>query len=201
MHRVGLGSASHSPPFPQAKHPMRNLPSRHRRSITAVAMALLALSPGACSDSTEPLDSEATFTGRWAGERWEGEAHAVLVDGGDAGDTLFILGTRPPNAGSMPLESVRIRVLFQGPGTYQLGSGGTDRAELVEITGGDVVAASYATSALNPGTLVITRYDGPGAEIEGEVTFAATSSSEYRSYGPMASFQDGRFRATVSTYP
>ena len=167
---------------------------------TSIALAVLALSLVACGDSNGP-SPEATFTGRWAGELWEGEAYAVLVDGGDAGDTLFIGGSRPPNAGSMPLESIRIRILFHGPGTYELASGSTGSAQLDELTGGDVVHATYATSALTSGALVITTYGGPGGAVEGRVSFTATSSSPYRSYGPLASFRDGQFRATVNTYP
>ena len=174
----------------------------HRNRLPAVlSIALLGFSLVACSDSSGPPSADATFTGRWAGERWEGEAYAVLIDGGDAGDTLYVSGTRPPNAGSMPLESVRIRVLFEGPGTYELGSGGVGRAELAEFTGGDVVHATYATSELGAGALVITSYGGPGGVIEGHVDFTAHSASPYRSYGAVASFVNGRFRATVNTYP
>ena len=173
---------------------------RPYRLHKVLSIALLGFSLLACSDSSGPSSSDATFTGRWAGERWEGDAYAVLVDGGEAGDTLYISGTRPQNAGSMPVESIRIRVLFDGPGTYQLGWG-TDRAELAEFTGGDVVHATYVTTAPNAGTLVITAFDGPGGEVEGRVSFTATSFSQYRSYGQVASFENGEFRATVNTYP
>lgn len=165
------------------------------------SLALLILSIGACSDSTQPLSAEATFTGRWAGRPWLGEAYAVLVDGGEAGDTLYLGGSRPVNAGSMPLESVRIRVLFAGRGTYELGSSGIGRAQLDELTGGDVVHATYSTTTLNAGRLVITSYDGPSGQIAGRVSFVAVSASPYRSYGAIASFEDGQFRATVNTYP
>jgi hypothetical protein len=164
-------------------------------------IALLALSLAACSDSTEPLPAEGTFTGRWSGEPWVGEAYAVLIDGGDAGDTLYLGGSRPVNAESMPLESIRIRVLFRGVGTYQLGSSGTNTAQFDELTGGDVVHATYSATGLNPGTLVITSYEGPGGQIEGGVSFVSVSASPYRSYGAISSFEDGRFRATVNTYP
>ena len=174
--------------------------TRPPRLHSLLSIALLGLALVACSDSSGPPSADATFTGRWAGERWEGGAYAVLVNGGDAGDTLYIGGSRPPNAGSMPLETVRIRVLFDGPGTYTLGSD-TDRAQLDELTGGDVVHATYVTSGLNAGTLVITAFGGPGGEVQGRVDFAAVSSSPYRSYGPVASFVSGQFRATVNTYP
>ena len=175
---------------------LRLLP--RKSSLSAI---LVALSLGACSDSTEPFPAEATFTGHWAGRPWAGQAFTVLVEGGDAGDTLYVGGTRPINARSMPIESIRIRVLFRGAGTYQLGSGGTGRAELEEYTGGDVVHAVYATSMPNAGTLVITSSGGPGGPIEGRVSFVGVSDSPYGSYGTTAFFANGQFRATLDTYP
>lgn len=165
------------------------------------AIALLAMSVGACSDSNDPLPAEATFTGRWAGRPWVGEASATLVDGGEAGDTLYIFGSRPVNAGQMPLEYIRISVLFRGTHEYALASGTTDRAELVELTGGDVVHASYTLAEGSSGTLRITSWGGPGGEVEGRVSFMARSDSPYRSYGAVEFFTDGQFRATINTYP
>lgn len=173
---------------------------RPARAILAV-LALLAMSPGACSDSNGPLPAEATFTGRWAGRPWVGSANATLVEGGEAGDTLYILGTTPVNAGHMPLESIRIRVLFRGVGTYVLGRGTTDWAELVELTGGDVVHATYTVGDASSGTLHITSWGGPGGEVAGRVDFVARSDSPYRSYDAVEFFQDGQFRATIDTYP
>lgn len=168
---------------------------------TVAAMALLPMSLGSCTDSSAPPPAEATFTGRWAGRPWVGEAGATLVDGGDAADTLYIYGTTPVNAGQMPLEAIRIRVLFRGAGEYSLGSSTTDWAELVELTGGDVVSATYRVAAVSSGTLRITSWGGPGGEIEGRIDFVARSDSPYRSYAAVEFFQDGQFRATINTYP
>lgn len=153
---------------------------------------------GACN-SSEPFPPDATFTGRWAGRPWAGEGSATIVEGGDAGDTLHVFASRPVNAGSMPLESIRIRVLFNGAGSYQLGSGGAGSAQLLELTGGDVVSAVYSTTAADAGTLTITSYDAAGGTIEGHVAFVAASSSEYRSYGATAAFEDGAFSARIFT--
>lgn len=168
---------------------------------TTAAIALLAISSGACTDSNGPLPEEATFTGRWAGRAWVGEAGATLLDGGEAADTLYIVGTTPVNAGQMPLESIRIRVVFRGVGEYVLGRGTTDWAELVELTGGDVVHATYTVGQVSSGTLRITSWGGPGGEVAGRISFVARSDSPYRSYAAVEFFQDGQFRATISTYP
>lgn len=180
---------------------MPNALNPHTVRAIISAIALLAMPLGACNDSNTPPPAEATFTGRWAGRPWVGSASATLVEGGEAGDTLFIIGTTPVNAGHMPLESIRIRVLFRGAGEYALGSSTTDWAELVELTGGDVVHATYRVGDVSSGTLRITAWDGPGGEVEGRITFAARSDSPYRSYAAVEFFQDGQFRATVNTYP
>ena len=138
------------------------------------------------------------FAGRWDGKLWIGDASAFLATGdpGEADDVLYVYGSRPRGA---PLgyvdESLSANVAFTGPGVYSLGP---EDVRFIELIGGDVIAAEYSGSGEPAGSLRITRYDGPGGVIEGELTFSATTRSEDASYGPTARLEDGKFRATVN---
>jgi hypothetical protein len=153
----------------------------------------------ACHDGAAPTpEARATFTGRWAGRAWEGDAWAVLVPGGAAGDTLYIGGTRPVNAGQAPVESVRLRIVPPGVGTQSLGA---DDATLLELVGGDVISATYRTVSSGDGSVTLTSYGGVGAAVEGTVAFEAQTESRFASYGTRARFERGHFRAVVTHTP
>jgi hypothetical protein len=141
----------------------RCLPSR--RAVLASAAILIAVTLVGCQRATEPVVTPAqTFTGRWIGQSWEGEASATLFLGGAAGDTLYVFGVQ-----RVPEEWVRLRVVFRGVGTYALGP---DDVVLETLVGGDVVVASYPGIGPTAGTIEVTSY-GPGGLVEGTFTFDA----------------------------
>jgi hypothetical protein len=91
-------------------------------------------------------------------------------------------------------ESILVRVPFSGARTYALGPGA---ARLLDLVGGDVVTGEYDTRPDATGTLIITNYDPAGARIEGTLSFDGISTTAVGRYGTRASFEDGRFRATL----
>ena len=161
--------------------------------VVAAAAAAIA-----CTDSIIPIDEFPTFYGTWAGERWIGDAHASLVPGGAAGDTLYISASSPARAGQSPKEGIVARVVIHGTGTYLLGPGD---ARLDELVGGDVVAASYSTTSTSVGRITITSYHGVNGLVEGLIEFTAETSSPYGSYGSKASLEDAFFSAVVRSLP
>jgi hypothetical protein len=171
-----------------------------RRKVALLAVLILAGgASSACDQSTVGLaDSpeSPSFRATWAGNRWEGDASAQLVPGGTAGDTLYVLGTSPVNAGQMPLSAVRVKVVFRGAGMYPLGPGA---AEVIHLVGGDVITAQYTTggsvgTAGTGGTLTVREY-GAGW-VSGSVVFDAVTTRQSAPYGSTARF-DGEFRARV----
>ena len=178
--------------------------SGKKRSIARLA-ALFLVSAGlaACDQSMAGLaDAEQgpSFRATWAGNPWRGDASAQLVPGGAAGDTLYVLGTSPVNAGQMPISAVRVRVVFRGAGTYTLGPGA---AEVIHLVGGDAVASQYTTggsvgTASTAGTLTVREY-GAGW-VSGSVVFDAVTTRQHAPYGSTARF-DGEFRARVQQRP
>lgn len=171
---------------------------RKKRGVALLAV-LLVVGAGlsACDQSSmvELADAEEvpSFRATWAGNRWEGDASAMLIAGGATGDTLYVLGTNPVNAGQLPISAVRVRVVFRGAGTYTLGPGA---AEVIHLLGGDVITAQYATSssAGTSGTLTVREY-GVG-RVSGSVVFDAVATRQSAPYGSTARF-DGEFRARV----
>lgn len=155
---------------------------------------LIAAALTGCQRSTEPVvNPEATFTGRWIGQSWEGEASATLYADGTAGNTLYVFGKRRVDLGQD--EVVRLRVAFHGVGTYALTA---DDVSLDQVLGGDVLTASYQGSGPTAGTLEITSY-GPGGAVEGTFTFEARQART--TSAPVVRFEDGRFRAPIVIRP
>lgn len=163
-----------------------------RAAVTGLAAFSLG-SAAACGDSISP-DDDATFTGRWAGESWSGDARAHFAPGGADGDTLYITGSHPVGALSLVEQYVAIRVGTTTPGTHTLGA---DAVRVVDLVGGDVVSSTYVGSRPGPGTIEITRYDDEAGIVEGKLSFEAQPSSAAAPYGPTARFENGRFRATI----
>ncbi len=143
-------------------------------------------------DPTGPQLPEATFHATWAGTPWRGEASATFHP---HSDTLYLFGVNPVGAGSMPHTYVRIRVVFEGAGTYTLGAGD---AEFLYLLGGDVVVATYGTTDVQRGTLVIE--ESTVTRIRGQLAFEAESLREYSPQGPQARFE-GTFDARIFKIP
>jgi hypothetical protein len=154
-----------------------------------LVVAVAAAGVVGCTDSITPVDEFPTFYGTWAGERWIGDASAALV-----GDTLFIGARTPTKSSQSPKETFTAKVIIHGAGTYLLGAGD---ARLDELVGGDVVAASYTTTATSVGRVTITSYHGINGMVEGTIEFDAETSSPYGSYGSKASMKDAFFSAVV----
>ena len=166
-----------------------------RRHTSVVAAALALVASVACGDdSNSPGELTPTFTGLWAGQPWAGQASALLIPGGGAGDTLYVFGAHRVPGQDWTDQYLRIRAVVQAPGTYELGA---DDAGFEHLLGGDVITAAYAGSRPDKGILNITMYEGPGGIVEGTVTFGAESTSRYAPYGPHVRFEDGWFRATI----
>jgi hypothetical protein len=146
---------------------------------------------GACESTTVPDPERGMFAGRWDGRIWIGDASAYLASDG----RLYVNGSSP--RGGKPYgadESLSASVAFTGPGVYALD--GAD-VHFFELVGGDVVSAEYKGSGEPAGLLRITRFDGAGGIVEGELSFSATTTSQYASYGPTARLEDGKFSAIV----
>ncbi len=163
-----------------------------RRRFCCLAVALIGVA--GCTDSTEPVDEFPSFFGTWAGKDWSGDASAILVPGGAAGDTLFIGAAAPVNAHQSAKETIVAKFVIHGAGTYLLGPGA---ARLDELIGGDVLAASYSTTATSVGRIEITKYDGVNGLVSGKIQFDAETSSPYGSYGSKASLENAFFYAVV----
>jgi hypothetical protein len=163
-----------------------------RFSVIAVVIAAQA-----CTDPVSPAKEFPSFYGNWAGKTWVGDATAWLVPGGASGDTLYIGGSKPGNSSSLD-EAIIAKVVIHGPGAYLLGPGD---AKLEELVGGDVVAATYSTTSMSVGRVVITTYHGVNGLVEGKIEFDAETTSPYGSYGPKASLEDAFFSAVVRSVP
>lgn len=157
-----------------------------------LGVLVLACALAGCSESTGLDEGETGIEATWAGKRWSGDAGATLAHG----DTLYLYGSTPRNAGQLPAQGVRFRVVFRGPGSYSLGRGD---AELDYLVGGDVVSAQYVTTRANAGTMQVTEY--ANGWLAGTVSFdAELGPSSYAPVGTRARFE-GAFRARVSTWP
>jgi hypothetical protein len=167
-------------------------PATLRRAATVAA---LALGLAACSDAAGPSAPEATFTGRWAGRPWAARAHATLILGGTAGDTLYLGGSWPD--GLVPVQSLRIRLApFRGPGLYALGG---DAVEMMDLVGGDAVSSTYVGARPLAGVVEIVRF-APEGLVEGTVSFRAVPGYGRGQYGTSPEFEDGRFQAGVRIF-
>ena len=159
--------------------------------VLASTVALIA-----CDNPTAPPGID-RLNARWAGRDWVGTASAELTRGGISGDTLYLFSRGPLNSDPAALVAenhIVAKVAFRGVGTYPLGPGS---ARFEQWVGGDVVTATYSTSAEASGTLVITKYAGIGGNIEGTLSFDAVSTSQSRNFGERARLEDGRFRTTL----
>ena len=159
--------------------------------LPVLLLLVLACIVAACgSDTTGPSEASG-FRATWAGTPWSGDGSATRIPGGSTGDTLFILGTTPPKAGQLPSGYVRVRILFDGVGTYTLNA---QDAEVVYLLGGDVRTAAYATGQSGAGTLRVREFaDG---WIAGEVAFDAIATTDRAPVGMSARFE-GQFRTRV----
>jgi hypothetical protein len=169
-------------------------PPSVRAALRRATVATLALTTvAACNDGTGPADaSAATFTGRWAGRAWGASASAVLVRGGAAGDTLYVLGSWPTNP--YPVQSLRIRLApFRGAGTYPVAG---DDVEMTDLVGGDAASSTYVGARPAAGAVVVGAY-AEGRVVQGTVSFRAVSSYGNAPYGASPEFEDGRFSAEV----
>jgi hypothetical protein len=158
-------------------------------------LALLGLGLSACDRATGPeAPGTATMEATWAGERWQGDAAASFFP---TADTLNISATHPVGAGqtstsaAVPLMHLRIRVPFQGEGTYGLGS---EAVELIYLLGGDGVTARYTTTAAHTGVLVVEEITKE--RVRGSVYFEAVSRLDHRPAGQRARFE-GSFDARL----
>jgi hypothetical protein len=173
--------------------------SSSSRMRAAVAALLVCAAGGACTLFTDPIDRSATFSGRWGGDPWAGDAGATILVVEGRPDSLFVTGSSPVNAQIAPREMIHIRVPFRGTGTYALDA---SAVELWELLGGDVLTASYGGVGTPAGTLEITSYGGPGGVVEGTVSFVARSTSPHAARGTgTVRFERGRFRAPVHRWP
>jgi hypothetical protein len=166
---------------------------RSLRSVPALLALILLV---ACEGVTVPNPEQGMFAGRWDGGIWIGDASALLATGTPGGgNVLYVFGSRPRGGSAYGAdESLSARVAFAGPGLYALGP---NDVYFLELTGGDVVSAQYNGLGPRAGLLRITRFDGPGGVVEGELSFRAATTSRYASYGPTARLDDGKFRAIV----
>lgn len=165
-------------------------PATIRRAATVAALVLAA-----CSDAAGPSAPAANFTGRWAGRPWAAQAHATLILGGAAGDTLYIGGSWP--AGPVPAQSLRIRLApFRGPGTYAVGG---DAVEMMDLVGGDAVSSTYVGARPLAGVVEIVGF-APGGSVQGTVSFRAVPGYGRGQYGDSPRFEDGRFQADVRVH-
>jgi hypothetical protein len=155
-----------------------------------VVLALAAALVG-CKDTTAPAPATGQIVAKWAGVVWIGSTSVNVYNYGPAGDTLFISANR---TGIPQLEeTILVRVRFTGIGTYTLGPGA---AQLEELVGGDVLVGQYATTSGATGTLVITRFDPVGKQVEGVLSFDGVSTMQNGRYGTRATLEDGRFSTT-----
>lgn len=171
-----------------------NAPLRFCVRAIARTVALGFLTAAACQDSTVPIEQVATFTGRWAGQPFAGEASAFVASGGADGDTLYVFGAHRRDGQRDIDQTVRVRALVSAPGTYALRA---DAVQVLDFVGGDGVTSTYSGSGPVAGTLYVTTYGGPGGVVEGTLSFEAQPDRSRAPYGPLARFEDGWFRATV----
>jgi len=171
-----------------------NAPLRFWARAIARAATLGLVAVAGCKDTAAPTEQDATFTGRWAGQPWAGEASALIVSGSATGDTLYVFGAHRTLGQRDADQYVRVRALVNAPGTYSLGA---NAAEVVDLVGGDVMTSIYAGSRPAAGTLDITTYGGPGGVVEGTLSFEAQPDRTSPRYGSQARFEDGWFRATI----
>lgn len=149
-----------------------------RRAVVCSALALLA----ACQSTTAPSRA-GELHGTWAGEAWDGKAHAWV-----ANDSLHVFGA-PSGVMGGPYVSVVVGA-FGGPGTYPLGP---SAAEVNYATGGDVISATYRSTQPGAGTLVVTGVRG--GRVTGRVEFVADVQPRgYAPAGERARFE-GEFHA------
>ena len=154
-----------------------------------------------CVETTDP-SAVNRMNATWAGRGWSGDASAVVLKNLPGGDRLYLSATGPSPIRSAAWWSpdnavwanlISVEVPFKGVGTYVLAPGS---ATFKEMTGGDVLDATYSIAPQTTGTLVITSYE-PDGIIEGTLSFDAVSSNPYRSFGDRASLEDAHFRAQV----
>lgn len=170
-----------------------------RMFSSALLLSIAVWGLSACGRLTGPeLPAEVTFEATWAGERWQGDAGATFFP---TPDTLYISATNPVGAGetsssaAVPLMHLRMRVSFQGVGSYDLGAGAV---ELIYLLGGDMVTAQYATTATHTGMLVIEEITSE--RVRGRVAFEAVSRSDHLPVGQQARFE-GSFNARFYSTP
>ena len=164
---------------------------------SGMALGLTVLVAAGCLEMSGPAPApSATFTGRWTGQPWAGNAGAWLTSDGAGREVLYISGMRPVGSNGWGDQRILIRAHVTGPGVYALSG---DAIRVTDLLGGDGVVSEY-TGAVAGGTLTIIRYDGPGTVIEGTLSFDVQRSSP-QDDGIIRSFSEGWFRATVVSRP
>jgi hypothetical protein len=117
-----------------------------KRLLLAFFAVPLLLS--ACGDPLfSPPSGFGVVEARRNDELWNGYGWAVIV-----ADTLYLTGRRDISAQAGDAEEVRVKVPFNGVGTYQLT---TAMASLANIAGGNATAIAPAS-----GQMVLSNYDG-----------------------------------------
>jgi hypothetical protein len=154
---------------------------RPRLHIPCCLLVLLMIP--AC-DSTGPDRDEVHVTAVWAGEPWRGGAEMLTF-----ADSLVLISWVPAGHAVAPQRTMHVSVPDDGPGVYAIGSGA---AAVHYLLGGDVLTASYVTTAELSGTLTIDEITAE--RVRGSVEFEAASAGSDQPAGPQARF-DGSFSA------
>ena len=114
-----------------------------RLLFAILAFPLLLASCGESLITTPP--GFGVVEGQWNNVGWNGYGWAVLVT-----DTLFLTGRRDVSGSES--QEVRVKVPFNGVGTYQLNA---TNSSIALIVGNDGVTQAPAT-----GQFVVSQYDG-----------------------------------------
>ncbi|HEX6038410.1 hypothetical protein [Longimicrobium sp.] len=153
----------------------------HIRSIFRTFALASLVAVAACESGTDPSDG-GHLLGTWAGEAWDGDAQAYIVN-----DSLYI-SSASDGWQNGPYVAVGVGP-FHGPGTYTLGPAS---AAIRYIVGGDGIWASYGTRQSPAGTMVVTGFSG--GTVTGSVEFVADADPGDTPAGARSIFR-GDFRA------
>lgn len=158
----------------------------HQLRLFSAPLALLLLGTACSPLSPEP--EESGFIGTWAGESWSGDSYATLSP---RGDSIYVGGSAPVGAGMMAESSVSFVIPFSGGGEHEIPAGD---AYFHYLIGGDVLRASYASTAEAPGRVTF-EFISP-TRVRGTITFLGRSTDADAPVGPSARFE-GTFDAEL----
>lgn len=94
--------------------------------------------------------------------------------------------------------SIRILILYQGPGHYVLGP---ENVEVTLLVGGDVRTGVYAGSVTTPGALMITEAGAVGEPLRAAFFFDADHLSGEARFSATATFRNGELNAVLAARP